>query len=93
MFLRRRLKVKQEYERRAVFMRYLGEVANAVSALNGSDRDTVYANLLRVAERKTKEADARFDKHGRRIETSNEFGDNVLIVTQDDPTPLGAASA
>jgi DNA topoisomerase-6 subunit B len=85
MFLRRRLKVKQEVERRAIFMRYLGEVAGAVSALNGSDRDIVYADLLRVAERKTKEADAKFDKHGRRVETPEEFGGNVLIVTNESP--------
>lgn len=92
MYLRRRLRVKQEVERRAIFMRYLGEVADAVSNLNGADRDTVYNNLLRVAERKTKEADAKFDKHGRRIETPEEFGGNVLIVSSDDPEPLTAAS-
>jgi DNA topoisomerase-6 subunit B len=93
MFLRRRLKVKQEHERRTVFMRYLGEVADAVSELNGADREQVYANLLRVAERKTKEADARFDKHGRRIETPEEFGGNVLIVSTDGPTPLRGVGA
>jgi DNA topoisomerase-6 subunit B len=93
MFLRRRLRVKQEGERRAVFMRYLGEVAGAVSMINGADRDQVYANLLRVAERKTQEADAKFDKHGRRIETPEEFGGNVLIVTSDPPVPAGLAAS
>jgi DNA topoisomerase-6 subunit B len=92
LFLKRRLKVKQEGERRMIFLRYLGEVAGAVSAINGADREKVYNNLLRVAERKTKEADAKYDKHGRRVETSAEFGDNVLIVTGDDPSPLTAAS-
>jgi DNA topoisomerase-6 subunit B len=92
MFLRRRLKVKQEGERRAVFMRYLGEVASAVSDINGADREKVYQDLLRVAERKTREADSKFDKHGRRIETPEEFGGNVLIVSTDNPAPLTAAS-
>ncbi len=92
MYLRRRLRVKQEVERRAIFLRYLGEVAGAVSAINGADREQVYNDLLRVAERKTKEADAKFDKHGRRVETPEEFGGNVLIVTGDEPSPLTAAS-
>ncbi|MEX0677747.1 MAG: DNA topoisomerase VI subunit B, partial [Pirellulales bacterium] len=34
MYLRRRLKVKHEGERRNVFLRYLGEVATAVSTIN-----------------------------------------------------------
>jgi DNA topoisomerase-6 subunit B len=92
LFLKRRLKVRQEHERRAIFLRYLGEVADAVSAINGADREKIYNNLLRVAERKTKEADAKYDKHGRRVETPEEFGGNVLIVTGDDPAPLTAAS-
>lgn len=93
LFLRRRLKVKQEGERRLIFMRYLREVAGAVSDINGADRERVYNNLLRVAERKTQEADARYDKRGRRIESPDEFGDNVLIVTPEAPSPNGATSA
>ena len=34
MYLRRRLQVKQEGERRNIFLRYLGEVATAVSGIN-----------------------------------------------------------
>ena len=39
MYLRRRKRVKQEGERRNVFLRYLGEVADAVSDINGADRE------------------------------------------------------
>ena len=46
MYLRRRLKVKQEGERRHIFLRYLGEVATAVSDINGVDRDALYEQLL-----------------------------------------------
>ncbi len=85
MYLRRRSRVKQEGERRNVFLRYLGEVATAVSEINGADRQQLYAQLLEVAKRKTAEADAKFDDRGRRVEEDDEedFGDNVLIVEQD----------
>jgi DNA topoisomerase-6 subunit B len=83
MYLRRRKRVKQEGERRSIFLRYLGEVATAVSELNGTDRDRLYGQLLRVATRKTSEADVRLDDRGRKIE-ERDFGDNVLIVDQED---------
>ena len=38
LYLRRRKRVKQEGERRNVFLRYLGEVATAVSDINGANR-------------------------------------------------------
>ncbi len=83
MYLRRRQRAVQEGERRNIFLRYLGEVASAVSEINGADRDGLYARLLEVAKKKTAEADARFDERGRRLEEDGEdYGDNVLIVEQ-----------
>ena len=79
MFMRRRKKVKHEGERRSIFLRYLGEVAQAVSTINGCDKDALYDNLLRVATKKTAEADAKFDDRGRRVDP-DDFGDNVIIV-------------
>ncbi len=72
MYLRRRLKVKQEGERRNIFLRYLGEVATAVSDINRADRKKLYDQLLLVAKKKT--ADGRRearrarqgDRRGRR---------------------------
>ena len=84
MYLRRRKRVKQEGDRRNVFLRYLGEVARAVSDINGTHREKLYSQLLRVAKRKTAEADAQYDRHGNKIDTTDtEYGDNVLIVDQD----------
>ncbi len=81
MFLRRRKSIKQEGERRSIFLRYLGEVATAVSDINGANREKLYEQLLKVAQRKTKEADTKLDKRGKRLEESDElYGDNVLIV-------------
>ncbi len=84
MYLRRRQRALQEGERRNIFLRYLGEVAAAVSEINGADRDGLYARLLEVAKKKTAEADSRFDERGRRLEEDAEdYGDNVLIVEQN----------
>ena len=85
MYLRRRLRVKQEGERRNVFLRYLGEVADAVSGINQSDRNELFERLMQVAKRKTAQADVRLDNRGRPVdEEPEDFGDNVLIVDQPD---------
>jgi len=86
MYLRRRQRVRQEGERRNVFLRYLGEVATAVSEINEADRDQLYNRLLRVAKRKTSEADVKLDSRGRPVEQDEkDFGENVLIVDPGDP--------
>jgi len=79
-YLRRRLKVKEETERRNIFLRYLGEVASAVSSINQADRDSLYEQLLAVAKRKTATADKELNEEGEFVEAAEEFGDNVLIV-------------
>ncbi|MGE0759942.1 MAG: ATP-binding protein [Pirellulaceae bacterium] len=85
MYLNRRNRVKQEGERREIFLRYLKEVAGAVSQLNGCDRNGLYDRLLQVARKKTSEADIRMDDRGRKIEEDEgDFGDNVLIVAPED---------
>lgn len=86
MYLRRRQRVKQQGDRRNVFLRYLGEVAGAVNAINGADRDALYEQLLAVAKKRTAEADVRLDKRGRPVEddTQQDFGEHVLIVDPDE---------
>jgi DNA topoisomerase-6 subunit B len=84
MFLRRRIRVKHEGERRTLFLRYLGEVATAVSQINQTDRDTLYQRLLKVAKRKTVQADVQLDDRGRPVEQdADEFGGGVLIVKEN----------
>ena len=85
MYLRRRLRVRHEGERRNVFLRYLGEVATAVSEINKVDRKQLYDQLLKVAQKKTAEADVKLDSRGRPIDEEElELGDNVLIVDPAD---------
>jgi len=89
MYLNRRNRVKQEGERRSIFLRYLGEVASAVGVIQELDEKktkAVYEKLLHVAKRKTAEADTRLDDRGKKIEEGQEeFGENVLIVEHPDP--------
>jgi len=93
MYLRRRLRVAQEGQRRSIFLRYLKEVAGAVSTINGVDRDKLYEQLLSVAKKKTAEADVKLDDRGKPIvdEEELELGDNCIIVSQTVPGLPAAA--
>ena len=87
MYMRRRLRVAQEGQRRSIFLRYLGEVATAVAVINGVDRAKLYEQLLAVAKKKTAEADVKLDDRGRPIEEEDDLdlGDNCIIVPQKLP--------
>jgi DNA topoisomerase-6 subunit B len=95
MYLRRRLRVAQEGQRRSIFLRYLGEVATAVSQINGSDRAKLYEQLLAVAKKRTAEADVKLDDRGRPIQDEEELelGDNCIIVPQVIPGQTDADAA
>lgn len=85
MFLRRRLKVRQEGERRNIFLRYLKEVASAASELSGKDRDELYENLVKLAKRKTADADTDLGEDGRPVDVpADEYGGGVLIVPPEE---------
>ncbi|MEK6249205.1 MAG: hypothetical protein N2C12_13570, partial [Planctomycetales bacterium] len=85
MYLRRRQRVRKESDRRNIFLRYLGEVASAVSTINNADVEQLYEKLLAVAKRKTADADVKLDKHGRPVnEASMDLGDNVLIIDPEE---------
>ncbi len=83
MFLRRRQKAKQQTDRRDVFMRYLKEVAGAVSVINAAEEKELYDQLVEVAKKRTADADVKLDDRGKKIEedpTQLDLGENVLIV-------------
>ncbi len=84
MYLRRRIRVRQEGERRNIFLRYLGEVANAVSEINRANRRDLYEQLLKIATKKTAEADVKLDSRGRPIEEELDLGENVLIIDPNE---------
>lgn len=97
IYLNRRNKVKQEGERRSIFLRYLGEVADAINTIDEKhDKAKLYESLLSVAKKKTAEADAKFDDRGRRIEkeqAEEDFGGHVLIIKQDDEETVEDSTA
>jgi DNA topoisomerase-6 subunit B len=92
IYLRRRAHVRQQGERRNLFLRYLGEVADAVSHINGVNRDNLYEQLITVARKKTADADVVLDERGRPVENADEdFGEHVIIVEPGDngvPQPV-----
>jgi DNA topoisomerase-6 subunit B len=78
--------VKQEGERREIFLRYLGEVAGAVASikeLGDRGKGDLYGRLVEVAKKKTAVADTVMDDRGKKIE--EELGENVLIVDHEEP--------
>ncbi|MFO0914346.1 MAG: DNA topoisomerase VI subunit B [Pirellulales bacterium] len=90
MYLNRRNRVKQEGERRSIFLRYLGEVASAVSEIREVDRNALYEKLVQVARRRTSDADMKLDERGRKLEVDEdelELGSGVLIVEPEDRAP------
>lgn len=94
MYLRRRSRVKHESERRTLFLRYLGEVATAVSEIKQVDRDRLYEQLLHVANKKTAVADIELDDRGQAITNdAEEFGGGVLIVDPNAAEPAESVEA
>src|SRR5206468_2369587 len=72
IYLNRRKRVAQEGERREIFLRYLGEVATAVTAIKDSterSKKDLYGRLLQIAKRKTSEADTVLDDRGKKVDS------------------------
>jgi DNA topoisomerase-6 subunit B len=91
MYLNQRKRVKQEGERREVFLRYLGEVARAVSSIKDYDErkaKSIYNQLVDLAKKKTAVADAKFDESGKKVQKAEDFGENVLIVDSEEESPV-----
>jgi DNA topoisomerase VI subunit B len=96
MYLRKRIRVKQEGERRNIFLRYLGEVASAVGEINRTNVKSLYEKLLLVAKKKTAEADVVLGEDGKPLEDpeAGDYGGSVLIVENNDPPmPVDAGGA
>ena len=96
VYLNRRKRVRQEGERREIFLRYLGEVAHAVATIKDygdRPRKDLYGRLVDVAKRKTAVADTQLNDEGKQRENAaEEFGENVLIVNPEE-TPGETASS
>ncbi|CAG1003251.1 hypothetical protein PHYC_03052 [Phycisphaerales bacterium] len=89
-YLRKRAKMRREGERRDVFERYIGEISQAVNAINGTDAKKLFEALLVQARRRTAVADLQLDEEGKAVEDPADQ-EGVIIVEQ--PAPAGAARA
>lgn len=91
-YLRKRQKMRREGERRDVFQRYIGEIAKAVSAINGVDTAKLYESLLEQAKERTAVADQILDEDGKVIkqqDDDHDQDDGVIII--DSPSPDGGS--
>ncbi|MGL4944583.1 MAG: DNA topoisomerase VI subunit B [Thermoguttaceae bacterium] len=70
IYLNRRDRVRQEGERRSIFLRYLGEVATAVAKLTKGDREAIHTSLITVAKSKTATADVVLGEDGKPAENA-----------------------
>ncbi|HVU63872.1 MAG TPA: DNA topoisomerase VI subunit B, partial [Phycisphaerales bacterium] len=81
-YLRKRLRMKREAERRDVFERYIGEIAQAVNAINGTETKKLYEALLAQAKKRTAIADLQLDEEGKKIKEEDPADAEGVIVVE-----------
>jgi DNA topoisomerase VI subunit B len=79
-YLRKRQAMRRQSDRRDVFERYIGEISQAVHAINGTDAKKLYEALLSQAKRRTAIADQLLDEEGKVIKDDPAEQEGVLIV-------------
>ena len=99
-YLRKRQKMQRQAARRDVFERYIGEISQAVEAINGTDAKKLYDALLAEARKRTAIADAELDEEGKTIskdETEDLKNDEGVVMIEHRAAHLieaaGASSA
>ena len=79
-YLRKRTQMRREGERRDVFERYIGEIAKALHAINGTDAKKVYEALLVQARARTAVADQVLDEDGKLVKDEESLEQEGVIV-------------
>ncbi|MGQ9651399.1 MAG: DNA topoisomerase VI subunit B [Phycisphaerae bacterium] len=97
-YLNRRRKMKYQGERRSLFEKYITEVVNACATIKRINKAELTENLLAMSRKATAQADDQLDQHGKRIGSDSEYGENTVVVDQQDhaagnPGPLFQATA
>lgn len=94
IYLRKRLKMRREGERRDVFARYIGEIAQAIHAIlwegggsTNDDKKKLYDRLMEEAKKRTAIADAKLDEEGRTLKKGRDeddlsSDDGVVMVAE-----------
>lgn len=89
-YLRKRLKMKREAERRDVFERYIGEIAKAINAINGTEAKKLYDALLAQARKRTAIADMQLDDEGKKVKEEDPADQEGVIVVE---SPTGGPAS
>ncbi|MFA6044806.1 MAG: DNA topoisomerase VI subunit B [Phycisphaerales bacterium] len=93
-YLRKRMKMRREAERRDVFERYIGEIAQALEAINGTDAKKIYEALQAQARRRTAIADLQLDEDGKALKDEDPADqDGVIIVESPSEPPAQAGGS
>ncbi|MCC6322321.1 MAG: DNA topoisomerase VI subunit B [Phycisphaerales bacterium] len=79
-YMRKRLKMRREAERRDVFERYIGEISKAVNAINGTDTRKLFDALLAQAKKRTAIADLRLDEDGKKVKEEDPADQEGVII-------------
>ena len=88
-YLRRRMRMKRESQRRDVFARYIGEIARSCESITGSDAKAVYQALLKTAESKTAVADNILDDEGKVLQEETGLSKDDGVVIRDVSSDRG----
>jgi DNA topoisomerase-6 subunit B len=91
-YLRKRLKMRREGERRDVFERYIGEIAKALHAINGTDPKKIHDALLEQARLRTAVADQQLDEDGRVVKEEEPDIEGVIVVDPATGAPSSSAA-
>lgn len=92
-YLRKRQAMRRQGERRDVFERYIGEIAQAINVINKTDAKKLYEALLSQAKKRTAIADMQLDEEGKKVEEDAGDQDGVIIVERAAKVgPVGSAA-
>lgn len=91
-YVRRRQRMKREGQKRDVFERYIGEIAQACEAITGRDAQAIHDALLAQARARTEIADAQLDEEGRFVKDDHGrlAKDDDVVIIGDDGKPVTA---
>jgi hypothetical protein len=92
-YLRKRMKMKREAERRDVFERYIGEISQAIHAINGTEAKKLYEALLTQAKKRTAIADLELDDEGKRVKEEDPADVEGVIIVEGAAGGPGGSSA
>ncbi len=88
-YLNKRERMKAAGERRSIFLRYIGEIAKAVSEINGTDAKALYDALMKTAQRKTLEMDQTLNEEGKVVDAAEKLeADEAVYVRPLDEGDL-----